>query len=455
MLKNTIAKITVVIPCYNEKSYINECLDSVLAQEGVDLELIVVDDWSNDGTFELLEQRVKQDARIKLYRNEQNTGSPVAGRNLGIELAKGDWVAMVDADDKLLDDGFLQRIVAMMENSKADMGYCGFLSENPLRNYNPYVSYFEEHPREPLNFTQMNTGFWKSTPHSAAFKIYRRDFLLTNNLFFPNLIVEDQPFALLCFFLAHKICLDNSISYYYRYKKLDGKHRYNRYDFKNYEGNLDSIKWLLQKIKAHGLSITGMQEQLAIIMYRLFNVPDIYEEINFLVSHKMLSPISARKRVYEEMRAIFIELWQQFDGLEYKFFCNAEKEDIQDFLNLDFYEYIVARAGKNDLICREQISILAKINHELRGIGEDGEAGGSMQIRFLINEIKNIILGKNIVDKLKNAPRYIRYPLFAFFCFFKAPFVLYKVYTKQEFLSKNQHALAAGLKKIDYYSNRS
>lgn len=412
--QTNIPKITVIIPAYNEKDYIDECLDSVLIQRDLTLEVIVVDDLSTDGTFEILEQRAKLDNRIKLYRNERNMGNPSFGRNLGIKLASGEWIAIVDADDKLLDENFLARMAEKMCQSESDIGYCGFLTENPLQNYKPYFNNYKNHSREALNFAHMDSEFWHSTPHGAAFKMYRRSFLSDNNLFFPDLPVEDQPFFVISLFLARKICLDPSIAYYYRQKKLLNTHRYNRYNFKNYAGNLASMQWILLELNKRKVLIKSLQEELAIIMYKLFNVPNIKDELNLLLSHRMQVSVAERKAIYDDMRTFVLQLWTNFSNLEYKFFGELEREDLKDFLELDFYEYAVVRGSKNDVLCRKNLTILSEEDKNLR---------------LLISKSKNLIIGMTAAKALQKIPRIIRYPLALIYLIIKTPISLYRAYS--------------------------
>jgi glycosyltransferase involved in cell wall biosynthesis len=80
-------------------NYISRCVESILSQDYPNIELIVVDDCSNDGTWELLQNVT--DNRIKLLRTSKNSGDPTEGRNLTVENMSGDYVTIVDADDYL------------------------------------------------------------------------------------------------------------------------------------------------------------------------------------------------------------------------------------------------------------------------------------------------------------------------------------------------------------------
>src|SRR4030065_572228 len=87
-------RVSVVIPCYNNISYLRECLDSVLNQTLTDYEVILIDDGSTDGTSEIIQSYLP---RIK-YLRQPNQG-PAAARNAGIEAASGECIAFPEADD--------------------------------------------------------------------------------------------------------------------------------------------------------------------------------------------------------------------------------------------------------------------------------------------------------------------------------------------------------------------
>ncbi len=89
--------ISVIIPVYNIKEYLERCVDSVLAQTWKNLEVLLVDDGSDDGTEGLVEELAERDGRIRVFHKE-NGGSSSA-RNLGIREAAGRYLGFVDSDD--------------------------------------------------------------------------------------------------------------------------------------------------------------------------------------------------------------------------------------------------------------------------------------------------------------------------------------------------------------------
>ena len=91
-------RVSVFVPCYNVEKYVRKMLDSVLCQTFTDFDLVLVDDGSTDGTYDILKEYEKKDDRIKLYNNEKNMGLPYT-RNLMFEYCDSDYIALMDADD--------------------------------------------------------------------------------------------------------------------------------------------------------------------------------------------------------------------------------------------------------------------------------------------------------------------------------------------------------------------
>lgn len=96
-----MCKVSVLIPAYNVEAYLRECLDSVKSQTMTDWEMICVDDASTDGTLLILREYEAADTRIHVYCHKQNLGQ-ACGRNLALSYASGEYVYMLDADDKIL-----------------------------------------------------------------------------------------------------------------------------------------------------------------------------------------------------------------------------------------------------------------------------------------------------------------------------------------------------------------
>ena len=116
--------VSVIIPAFNAAEHIRQTLDSVLAQTYQALEVIVVDDGSTDATGAIVEEFVKKDARVQLVR-QRNAGVGAA-RNAAIRMARGEYIAPLDADDFWFPEK-LEKQVARMEQCGSETGlvYCG------------------------------------------------------------------------------------------------------------------------------------------------------------------------------------------------------------------------------------------------------------------------------------------------------------------------------------------
>jgi succinoglycan biosynthesis protein ExoO len=101
--------VTVVIAAYNAASFIDRAITSVLEQQGCSLDIVVVDDASDDDTIGVVQRRAEQDPRLRLITLPQNSG-PASARNAGFSAARGRWIAVLDADDAF-EPGRLEHLV--------------------------------------------------------------------------------------------------------------------------------------------------------------------------------------------------------------------------------------------------------------------------------------------------------------------------------------------------------
>ena len=90
--------ISVIVNCYNGEKFINRCIASILEQTYKNFEIILIYDQSDDNDLPYIREMIKQDNRISLIVNKKNLGAGLS-RNLGIDFAKGDYIAFLDSDD--------------------------------------------------------------------------------------------------------------------------------------------------------------------------------------------------------------------------------------------------------------------------------------------------------------------------------------------------------------------
>ncbi|MNK13363.1 putative teichuronic acid biosynthesis glycosyltransferase TuaG [compost metagenome] len=116
--------VTIITPCYNSADFVRLTVNSVLEQTYTNWELIVIDDKSKDDTCEVIEQYAQQHSNIRLIKLEQNAGVSNA-RNVGLEEAKGKYIAFLDSDDIWLKDKLTTQ-VAYMEEKSLPMTFCAY-----------------------------------------------------------------------------------------------------------------------------------------------------------------------------------------------------------------------------------------------------------------------------------------------------------------------------------------
>jgi glycosyltransferase involved in cell wall biosynthesis len=112
--------ISVIMPVYNGEKYLNEAVESILGQSFADFELIVIDDGSTDGSAAILESFCQNDVRVIIRQHSQNQGITVA-LNTGLALARGKYIARMDADDISLSERFEKQVAFLEKHPEIDV----------------------------------------------------------------------------------------------------------------------------------------------------------------------------------------------------------------------------------------------------------------------------------------------------------------------------------------------
>ncbi len=115
--------ISVIVPVYNVKPYLGRCINALIEQEYSEIEIILIDDGSSDGSGEICDKYSVKDSRIKVIHKEN--GGLSDARNIGIEVAKGDIFTFVDSDDWVSDD-YLSIMYENMKRYDSDISGCRF-----------------------------------------------------------------------------------------------------------------------------------------------------------------------------------------------------------------------------------------------------------------------------------------------------------------------------------------
>lgn len=121
-------KVSVLVPVYNTKKYLDKCLESIINQTYRNLEIIIIDDGSNDGSSELCDKYSKNDKRIKVFHKKHE--GVVSARKLAAKNTTGQYVISVDSDDYIELD-MIQVLLDLAITNKADVVCSGYIKEKP------------------------------------------------------------------------------------------------------------------------------------------------------------------------------------------------------------------------------------------------------------------------------------------------------------------------------------
>lgn len=188
--------VSVVIPVYNAKPYLDRCVQSVLRQTYTDIEILLVDDGSTDGSGHLCDQIATRDKRIHVI-HQQNHGLSSA-RNAGIRQAAGEYIIFLDSDDEwLLDDG----LETLLREGGEGNDLIIFKNVHIWRNERyDYTKDYDLKVLSRLHTAQDVFTYLVMTQQfrmSACFLLVRRKLLTDYDIYFPlGLISEDVPWSL-------------------------------------------------------------------------------------------------------------------------------------------------------------------------------------------------------------------------------------------------------------------
>ena len=205
---------SLIVPIYNVEKYINKCIDSILSQEYLDYELILINDGSTDNSGIICDEYEKNNSKIKVIHKKN--GGLSSARNEGLKYATGKYIWFIDSDDWILDKS-LETLESNLINENLEM--LGFYEIRFIEDKNNYLRYDY---LEEINTTNNNKylNLSKRFVPSTCFYVYNFEFIKKNNLFFNEKIVhEDEYFNLVCFSIVKKIRKINKELYCYRIRK--------------------------------------------------------------------------------------------------------------------------------------------------------------------------------------------------------------------------------------------
>ncbi|GAA1846095.1 bifunctional glycosyltransferase/CDP-glycerol:glycerophosphate glycerophosphotransferase [Asanoa iriomotensis] len=207
--------ISFIVPVYNVRSYLRQCLDSMLADSSVPVELIAVDDRSTDGSAEVLAEYAARDPRVTVLTLDRNGGQGPA-RNRGLEQATGDYVWFVDSDDWLA-DGIVPAVAARIADLDPDVVVVDHVRAHWDGRVDPSLNRFA---RTPEVFALHEWPRAIEILHTPWNKIVRRSLLLGTGFRFRTGWYEDIPFTYRVLMAADRITLLDRVGVHYRQRRV-------------------------------------------------------------------------------------------------------------------------------------------------------------------------------------------------------------------------------------------
>ena len=208
-------KVSIVVPVYKVEKYICRCVDSLLNQTYTDYEIILVDDGSPDNSGKICEEYAKKDDRIKVVHKKN--GGLSSARNAGIRNSTAEYILFCDSDDYVSPD-WCRIMVETMENNPSAFIVSGILKTEDS------TELLSDKEDNSLDYNIINTTYFdlykRGVSGYAVNKIYKRDVLINNDLFFDEncYYAEDVPFNVKYCQLCDKVIfIDRDLYYYIQY----------------------------------------------------------------------------------------------------------------------------------------------------------------------------------------------------------------------------------------------
>lgn len=257
--------VSVIIPVYNTEKYLSACVDSVLQQDKVSIEIILVDDGSTDSSAIICDTYAKEHDNITTI-HIQNSG-PATAKNEGLKYAQGNYVALTDSDDKM-EPLMLNKMVTAGYEHNADIICCNYkqIDENGHISHlnSTYKQYLLNHEEGLIHF------FAKDKIYSQCWtKLYKRQMLIDHNIKNdPGLRTdEDFIFNIRTLVKAQKTVIVDEPLYEYTHRDNSLAHAYYKKNISQYIDNRIKRVHITQEAVKNETAIVKEWSTVHIIMY--------------------------------------------------------------------------------------------------------------------------------------------------------------------------------------------
>ncbi len=314
-------KVTVIIPVYNVEDYLEECLESAIAQTLEDIEIIVMDDGSTDSSPQIIDRFANRDARIKaVHKANEGYGKSC---NRGFDMAQGEYVAILESDD-FIDPEMYERLYALAKELDADVvkgPYRDFYSDGTSKPYilNDWLS--EKMPVRQLY--SLVSCPWQLAYHQSIWAgIYRRSYMDEHNIRFleaPGAGNVDVGFCVESLMHSERIAWLDEVFYNYRVlREGSSTAGYNiPLNITRYQGVHELLKSRPDIRKAAGPCLVGREIGGLLRHFKRakFDEKDLLD-MQALLREYTISEIKQAPAINEDMRTDALVLWEDIDAFK-------------------------------------------------------------------------------------------------------------------------------------------
>lgn len=203
-------KISVIVPVYNAEKYLHRCVDSILSQTFTDFELLLINDGSKDCSGIICDEYAAKDERVRVFHKKN--GGASSARNLGLENAKGEWIAFVDSDDYVLPI-FLESLIEKIKYD-TDLCICSIIPDYSISSEYKITKTSFNYEGNVQNFLLLNDCQMSG---SLCNKLLKRTIIEEKHLYLDETIKyrEDEEFLLRYMLYVQKVVATQKEIYVY------------------------------------------------------------------------------------------------------------------------------------------------------------------------------------------------------------------------------------------------
>lgn len=294
-------KISVVIPVYNVKTYLEQCIESVIQQTYNNLEIILVDDGSTDGSADICDEYAVTDKRIKAIHKEN--GGLSSARNRGLKESTGDYICFLDSDDYWDNNSFLSELLAQISDEDLILFRLKKYVEKTGKMIESLPSVKEELPqdKESLIAYLVEHGQFIA---SACNKMVKRKLLIDNDIYFRTGVTsEDIEWSGKVILSAKSVAYVDIAGYVYRQRENSITSTMTKRNIRDLKNNIKySIDNAENKIKQtdrmYSVYMSYIAYQFATLILCAHNVKEsMYAEVSEMKKYAYVLQYSHNKKV--------------------------------------------------------------------------------------------------------------------------------------------------------------